>query len=560
MSAGARRARRRRSAAAALAVAAVALAAAGCGKKGPPLPPFAKAPAAPASPSARRLGNIVEIRFTVPVVDLDGQRPANLDRIEVWALTGQVSDPALFLEYATLVGTVPVRPPPPPPPDVKEGEPPPPPPPPSTEPGLDQGQPGLVVDELTPEDLTPVVVPEIEKQKARDLEARQELLARLGPLTLTPPDLGTPLPSPLMRYYVVMGRNGGRKGAMSPRLAVPLREPPPAPPAPTAVAAESYVELTWTAPPNLRQPVHKGTAVAPPPAAPGRPGARTPAAPGGAAPPAGTPLPPSADDEDTFDDDQLQLRAQPPPAAEPGAILAAPPQPAAPAAPPAPAAPEAAAAPAPAAAGPPAGAAPAPGETAAPATPPVLNSRTLTGLPAFVNGYVVYEVPRPGTPAPDLQPGQEAPLPRRATPAPIAATTWRDDKVAFGSERCYQVRTVETSGTPIESEPSEVLCVSPTDTFPPKAPASLAAVGSQGAVNLIWNANTEPDLAGYLVLRGRAGGGALRPLTPKPITQTTYRDDTVEPGTRYVYAVVAVDTATPPNMSPESNRVEETAR
>jgi hypothetical protein len=32
------------------------------------------------------------------------------------------------------------------------------------------------------------------------------------------------------------------------------------------------------------------------------------------------------------------------------------------------------------------------------------------------------------------------------------------------------------------------------------------------------------------------------------------------PGVRYLYAVVAVDTATPPNMSATSERVEETAR
>ena len=235
--------------------------AAGCGKKGPPLPPYAKAPAAPADVSARRVGNRVEIRFTVPVMDLDRQQPAHIDRVEVWAITGQVADPVLFRKYATLVGTVPVRRPPPPPPDVKEGEPPPPPPPPSTEPGLDQGQPGIVVDELTSDELIPIVVPEIEKQNAQDEQARQLRLASTGPLLLTPPDVGTPLPPPLTRYYIVMGRNGGRRGALTTRLAVPLRGPPPAPPQPTATAAENYVELAWTPPAGLRQPVSKGTAM-----------------------------------------------------------------------------------------------------------------------------------------------------------------------------------------------------------------------------------------------------------------------------------------------------------
>jgi hypothetical protein len=104
-----------------------AVAASGCGKKGSPLPPFAKAPAAPAEVSARRLGSRVEIRFTVPTGDLDGQRPANIDRIEVWALTGPLVQAPMLLKYGTLVGTVPVRRPPPPAPDVKEDTPTPPP-------------------------------------------------------------------------------------------------------------------------------------------------------------------------------------------------------------------------------------------------------------------------------------------------------------------------------------------------------------------------------------------------------------------------------------------------
>ena len=70
-----------------------------------------------------------------------------------------------------------------------------------------------------------------------------------------------------------------------------------------------------------------------------------------------------------------------------------------------------------------------------------------------------------------------------------------------------------------------------------------------GAINLIWDANTEADLGGYLVLRGEAPGDTLQPLTPQPIRETRYRDTAVKPGVRYVYAIVAVDRATPPNRS-----------
>jgi hypothetical protein len=61
-------------------------------------------------------------------------------------------------------------------------------------------------------------------------------------------------------------------------------------------------------------------------------------------------------------------------------------------------------------------------------------------------------------------------------------------------------------------------------------------------------------------LRGEAGSATLRPLTKTPIKETTFRDDSAKPGVRYVYAVTAIDNAKPPNVSAESNRVEETAR
>jgi fibronectin type 3 domain-containing protein len=60
------------------------------------------------------------------------------------------------------------------------------------------------------------------------------------------------------------------------------------------------------------------------------------------------------------------------------------------------------------------------------------------------------------------------------------------------------------------------------------------------------------------VLRAEAGNATLTPLTTQPTTALRYRDDTVQSGTRYVYAVIAIDRAG--NRSDESNRAEETAR
>ena len=94
----------------------------------------------------------------------------------------------------------------------------------------------------------------------------------------------------------------------------------------------------------------------------------------------------------------------------------------------------------------------------------------------------------------------------------------------------------------LESAPSDV-CTTPVDKFPPAAPKGLSAVAGTGVISLIWDANTEQDLAGYLVLRGEAPGDTLQPLMPAPIRETTFRDTTAKPGVRYVYAIVAVDVA-----------------
>jgi hypothetical protein len=153
----------------------------------------------------------------------------------------------------------------------------------------------------------------------------------------------------------------------------------------------------------------------------------------------------------------------------------------------------------------------------------------------------------------------EAPsVPLNATP--VAQPAFEQPGVEFGVERCFSVRAVTTvGGVAVGSEASAPACVEPRDIFPPAAPAGLTGVSSPGVIALIWDANTEPDLAGYLVLRGEAAGGTLQPLTPDPITATVYRDTAVTPGVRYVYVIVAVDRATPSNASAQSARVEVTA-
>jgi len=145
--------------------------------------------------------------------------------------------------------------------------------------------------------------------------------------------------------------------------------------------------------------------------------------------------------------------------------------------------------------------------------------------------------------------------------APVAEGRYERAGVQFGTEECFVLRSVQKIGAiSLESESSPSTCLTPRDTFAPAAPRGLSVVAGDGLMNLSWDANKEGDLAGYLVLRGEAPGDTLLPLTPAPMTATSYEDKTVAPGVRYVYVVVAVDKASPPNRSAPSARVEETAR
>jgi hypothetical protein len=145
--------------------------------------------------------------------------------------------------------------------------------------------------------------------------------------------------------------------------------------------------------------------------------------------------------------------------------------------------------------------------------------------------------------------------------APIAEGRYERGGVEFGTEECFALRSVQKVGAiTFESASSDPACITPRDTFPPAAPKGLSLVAGAGVMNLSWDASKEPDLAGYLVLRGEVAGDTLQPLTAAPIAGTNFEDKTVSPGVRYVYAIVAVDKASPANRSAQSARVEETAR
>jgi predicted small lipoprotein YifL len=180
-----------------------------------------------------------------------------------------------------------------------------------------------------------------------------------------------------------------------------------------------------------------------------------------------------------------------------------------------------------------------------PATGDLLPSRLVGYLQPSV-GYNVYEVGAAASTAES-----------RLTASPVSEPTYADKRLTWGAERCYAVRAVEKIGDlAVESGAAPRVCTTLVDTFPPAPPKGLQSVATEGAVSLIWQANGEKDLAGYIVLRGTTPD-ALAPLTKAPIHETAFKDE-VAPGSHYFYAVKALDKAG--NVSGPSNTEEATAR
>ncbi len=139
---------------------------------------------------------------------------------------------------------------------------------------------------------------------------------------------------------------------------------------------------------------------------------------------------------------------------------------------------------------------------------------------------------------------------------PILETQFRDAGVENGTTYYYVVRSVGIERPPWrESQNSNEVSATPVDLTPPAPPRGLAAVAGSDGVALVWNANAEPDLLGYLVYRREPPALIPIRLTDAPIEVTTFTDRTAKPGTAYVYSVTAVDRSPRRNESAPSAEV-----
>jgi hypothetical protein len=140
--------------------------------------------------------------------------------------------------------------------------------------------------------------------------------------------------------------------------------------------------------------------------------------------------------------------------------------------------------------------------------------------------------------------------------APVAdasQTPWTDSTTQFGQEYDYKLQTlVKLPGDhQAESELSPELRITPEDKFPPAIPSGLQVTSAPASVELSWNGNTEPDLAGYRVYRSTAGGPFERVAE---VQLPAWSDMSVDPGKQYRYTVTTVDRSG--NESPQSEAVE----
>ncbi len=119
----------------------------------------------------------------------------------------------------------------------------------------------------------------------------------------------------------------------------------------------------------------------------------------------------------------------------------------------------------------------------------------------------------------------------------VTAPSYTDSAIEYGKTYQYFVQSVQKAGTAYaESEMSATITFAPVDRFAPAVPAGLTAIASVRSVELVWQRNTEKDLASYAVYRNGEKIAA-------GLTAPAYSDVAAKPGVSYSYQVTASDMA-----------------
>jgi len=120
---------------------------------------------------------------------------------------------------------------------------------------------------------------------------------------------------------------------------------------------------------------------------------------------------------------------------------------------------------------------------------------------------------------------------------------WQDTEFQFGKTYSYKVTAlVKEDSSVAESEDSQAIEITPKDTFPPAAPKELTALFTGQRMELVWTANSEPDLGGYNLYR-REAAGTFHKLNSELLGTPVYQDTSAVAGQSYTYRATAVDLA-----------------
>jgi hypothetical protein len=170
-------------------------------------------------------------------------------------------------------------------------------------------------------------------------------------------------------------------------------------------------------------------------------------------------------------------------------------------------------------------------------------------VPANLLGYNVYRT------------NSENETAKLLNDAPVSETRYADKFFEFNKEYFYFVRAVSigSSGEPVESLESNIVKISPVDTFPPAPPSAITIAAAPFNLSIFFATNLEKDIAGYRIYRTtdpKLKKSEWTLLTEDLVTTNTFQDTNVESNKTYFYYIVAVDKAG--NMSEPSEVVSET--